>query len=140
MLVILNKKIVFFPVACGGQPVRGSVTRLCGFPQNLRILKVSCGKFLKFFFSKSAKFADFKGFLFSNLRIFNFFLADFDQNPLVTLIDLANSHILHAEGIRPERVVVDGDVVRGDVERHRLVPRPDVADSAPVHSVSQAGG
>ncbi len=36
-----------------------SVTRLCGFPQNLRISKVSCGKFLKFLFSKSAKIADF---------------------------------------------------------------------------------
>ncbi len=79
--------------------------RLCGFPQNLRNLKVSCGIFLKLLLSKSAKivgtlgpFAEFKALgaggistppgpspLISNLRIFNFFLADLDQNPLVTL-------------------------------------------------------
>ncbi len=65
--------------------ISASVTRLCGFPQNLRISKVSCGKIVKFLFSKSAKIADFWHLLFSNLRISNFFLADFDRNPLVTL-------------------------------------------------------
>ncbi len=51
----------------------------------MRILKSSRIIFF-IFFRKSAKIADCKAPpFFSNLRISNFFLADFDRNPLVTL-------------------------------------------------------
>ena len=105
-----------------------SLTRFCGFPQNMRILKICYKKLL---FSKSAKNADLKSppsSFFYNLRISNFFFAEFERSPLVTL-----DHVFPPENLISHFVYVLPLVLQP-------VPGYGLADGAACHGGDDGEG